>query len=134
MAFPVQDMLRPSTEWTEPFYRSVTAWVDGYKTWDDVQTCVDWFNENKVDPATVMEFWPTMAALCVGDHRLDHPVGRPKAPPGINAILPFLRSTRQLVATAALFPDPEPIDAEITVGLSEDRYYGNNKQFPLAVS
>lgn len=107
MAPPLPDRLHLNrTCWRAAFRTAVETYENVAEQWGNVDRCVQWFNANEVSPAAVMEFWPTMYALCPNNEKLAEytPGQRFKDPPGISVILPRLRATRELVAAAALLP------------------------------
>lgn len=78
--------------------------------WNKVREVVAWMNapSHKMTCSAARAFWPTILSLVAPDHPVHQVDGqRCKDPQGIGAIIPLMRETSEIVATALLMPDPE---------------------------
>ena len=78
--------------------------------WNKVREVVSWMNDpsHKMTPAAARAFWPSILSLVGPDHPVHQVDGqRYRDPQGIGAIIPLMRETSEIVATALLMPDPE---------------------------
>ena len=78
--------------------------------WNKVWSVINWMNdrEHKMTCSAARAFWPTILSLVAPDHPVHQVDGqRYTDPQGIGAIIPLMRETSEIVATALLMPDPE---------------------------
>ena len=78
--------------------------------WNKVRSVINWMNdpEHTMTCSAARAFWPTILSLVAPDHPVHQVDGqRYKDPQGIGAIIPLMRETSEIVATALLMPDPE---------------------------
>lgn len=78
--------------------------------WGKVRDVVTWMNdpEHTMTCSAARAFWPTILSLVAPNHPVHQVDGqRYKDPQGIGAIIPLMRETSEIVATALLMPDPE---------------------------
>ena len=78
--------------------------------WNKVREVVAWMNDppHKMTPGAARAFWPSILSLVGPDHPVHQVDGqRYRDPQGIGAIIPLMRETSEIIATALLMPDPE---------------------------
>ena len=78
--------------------------------WNKVREVVAWMNDpsHKMTFGAARALWPSILSLVGPDHPVHQVDGqRYKDPQGIGAIIPLMRETSEIVATALLMPDPE---------------------------
>ena len=77
--------------------------------WNKVRCVVKWLNENDATPSAARHYWPTILSLVNESHPVHGVDGeRFKDVEGISAIIPLMRETAGIVATALLMPKVEP--------------------------
>lgn len=78
--------------------------------WNKVREVVAWMNDpsHKMTLGAARALWPSILSLVEHDHPVHQVDGqRYKDPQGIGAIIPLMRETSEIVATALLMPHPE---------------------------
>ena len=77
--------------------------------WNKVRCVVKWLNENDATPSAARHYWPTILSLVNEGHPVYGVDGeRFKDVGSISAIIPLMRETAGIVATALLMPKVEP--------------------------
>ena len=77
--------------------------------WNKVRCVVKWLNDHIVTPSAARHYWPTILSLVNESHPVYGVDGeRFKDVEGISAIIPLMRETAGIVATALLMPRVEP--------------------------
>ena len=77
--------------------------------WNKVRCVVTWINDHIVTPGAARHYWPTILSLVNESHPVYGVDGeRFKDVEGISAIIPLMRETAGIVATALLMPKVEP--------------------------
>ena len=77
--------------------------------WNKVRCVVKWLNDHIVTPSAARHYWPTILSLVNESHPVYGVDGeRFKDVEGISAIIPLMRETAGIVATALLMPKVEP--------------------------
>lgn len=77
--------------------------------WNKVRCVVTWINDHIVTPSAARHYWPTILSLVNESHPVYGVDGeRFKDVEGISAIIPLMRETAGIVATALLMPKVEP--------------------------
>lgn len=84
--------------------------VDINKQFDKVRKVIEWFGEHKVTPGAARYYWPTILSLLPASHAVHETSGdRYREVTGIGEIIPLLRETAGIVASAHLCPHKETL-------------------------
>lgn len=78
--------------------------------WQKVRDVVEWMNdpEHHMTYSAARAFWPSILSLVSSEHPIHSVDGqRYRDPQGIGAIIPLMRETSEIVATALLMPVPD---------------------------